>query len=271
MAFVGSKQGQVGILWGNALAGVVICTSGGRHGKRAGYEDGPQPDGSWRYFGQGEKGNQNPDSFANKLLVLGDRSVLLFRTREPTAVEVRQRGDYRKRYVFVGEFCVGSWDYFTPDVGKRAGDKLLRFNFFPVQSLPLCGSPMLPSLEEEVETFKRSLRDKLTLEGRPARRTSGPREYFRRSEETRAYALLRAAGVCECCRRAAPFSTPYDSPFLEVHHLLRLADDGPDIPGNVCAICPNCHREIHYGKDGKTLNDKVCMDVAVTEELLDRK
>ncbi|MFC1652495.1 HNH endonuclease [Planctomycetota bacterium] len=37
--------------------------------------------------------------------------------------------------------------------------------------------------------------------------------------------------------------------FLEVHHLFRLADDGPDIPDNVAAICPNCHRELHYGAD----------------------
>jgi 5-methylcytosine-specific restriction protein A len=31
----------------------------------------------------------------------------------------------------------------------------------------------------------------------------------------------------------------------------RLADGGPDHPRWVTAICPACHREIHYGENGR--------------------
>tara|TARA_R110002073_G_scaffold77283_5_gene187213 strand:+ start:693 stop:866 length:174 start_codon:yes stop_codon:yes gene_type:complete len=41
---------------------------------------------------------------------------------------------------------------------------------------------------------------------------------------------------------------------LEVHHINRVADGGPDTPDGVAAICPTCHREIHNGADGEKLN-----------------
>lgn len=59
--------------------------------------------------------------------------------------------------------------------------------------------------------------------------------------------LERAAGHCERCHNAAPFRRPDGTPYLEVHHKIRLADDGPDTVANVLALCPNCHREAHYG------------------------
>ena len=52
LEFVGSRQGQSGIIWGTKQPDVVLCISGGRHGAGAGYDDGIQPGGSWHYFGQ---------------------------------------------------------------------------------------------------------------------------------------------------------------------------------------------------------------------------
>ena len=57
--FCGSRQTQVGIIWGDAEPGCVICTSGGRHKSESGYADEPLPDGSFRYFGQGTMGDQD--------------------------------------------------------------------------------------------------------------------------------------------------------------------------------------------------------------------
>ena len=37
--------------------------------------------------------------------------------------------------------------------------------------------------------------------------------------------------------------------YLEVHHPKRLADNGSDTPSNAVALCPNCHREMHYGEN----------------------
>jgi len=34
-----------------------------------------------------------------------------------------------------------------------------------------------------------------------------------------------------------------------VHHIIPLADGGPDTLENVAALCPNCHRKMHVLKD----------------------
>jgi 5-methylcytosine-specific restriction protein A len=60
--------------------------------------------------------------------------------------------------------------------------------------------------------------------------------------------LLRAKGACEGCGQNAPFHRRSDgSPYLEVHHKVRLANDGEDTIDNAVALCPNCHRRSHYG------------------------
>lgn len=63
----------------------------------------------------------------------------------------------------------------------------------------------------------------------------------------KAFVLQEADGVCECCGNPAPFQKDDGSPYLEVHHLRTLADNGSDTVENAVAICPNCHRELHYG------------------------
>ena len=60
-------------------------------------------------------------------------------------------------------------------------------------------------------------------------------------------ALRRAAGNCEQCSKAAPFSRSNGVPFLEVHHIVPLSEDGDDTIENAAALCPNCHRECHFG------------------------
>lgn len=60
------------------------------------------------------------------------------------------------------------------------------------------------------------------------------------------YVLQRADGRCELCG-STTFFTAAGDPYLEVHHLVQLAHGGPDTPENAAALCPNCHRELHYG------------------------
>jgi hypothetical protein len=60
------------------------------------------------------------------------------------------------------------------------------------------------------------------------------------------YVLRRAAGKCEFCEAAAPFRTVDGEPYLESHHITRLADEGPDHPAHVIGVCPNCHRRAHF-------------------------
>lgn len=77
---------------------------------------------------------------------------------------------------------------------------------------------------------------------------------FVRDPEVKAWVLRLANGICECCGQPAPFNS-VNGPFLEVHHVQRLADKGADTVENSVAICPNCHRRLHYGVDAATVVD----------------
>ena len=70
---------------------------------------------------------------------------------------------------------------------------------------------------------------------------------FARDPRVVAWVLNEANGKCECCTKDAPFARMDGSTYLEVHHLKRLADGGTDRVSNAIALCPNCHRELHFG------------------------
>jgi 5-methylcytosine-specific restriction protein A len=75
-------------------------------------------------------------------------------------------------------------------------------------------------------------------------------EVYVRNPDVVAEVLIRANGVCERCRKRAPFLRKKDGePYLECHHIQLLADGGEDTVENAIAVCPNCHRHLHYGKD----------------------
>jgi 5-methylcytosine-specific restriction protein A len=84
---------------------------------------------------------------------------------------------------------------------------------------------------------------------------------YQRDSSVKAWVLKQANGVCECCGSAAPFSGADGLPYLEVHHVQQLADGGPDTTSNAVALCPNCHREIHYGINSKQLVQRLYVDI----------
>ena len=71
---------------------------------------------------------------------------------------------------------------------------------------------------------------------------------FRRNPDVIVEVLIRASGVCESCGQPAPFIRSSDrSPYLEIHHCVPLASGGEDTIENAIALCPNCHRRMHFG------------------------
>jgi 5-methylcytosine-specific restriction enzyme A len=71
---------------------------------------------------------------------------------------------------------------------------------------------------------------------------------FKRNPDVVAEVLERANGKCACCKKAAPFIKAKDNtPYLEVHHKIFLVNGGEDSVENSEALCPNCHRQKHYG------------------------
>lgn len=69
-----------------------------------------------------------------------------------------------------------------------------------------------------------------------------------RNADVIAEVLVRANGDCEGCKKPAPFSRKTNgTPYLEVHHVIQLANGGEDTVENAMALCPNCHRRRHFG------------------------
>lgn len=74
---------------------------------------------------------------------------------------------------------------------------------------------------------------------------------FSRRQDVIDWVLSEADGICEGCDNPAPFQRFDGTPYLEVHHLRRLADRGSDWITNAVALCPNCHRRFHYGENAE--------------------
>lgn len=88
-------------------------------------------------------------------------------------------------------------------------------------------------------------------EGRALKKESTSTVY-ERSSEVRNYVLSRSKGNCEWCGEAG-FKTSSGSLYLETHHIQPLSENGSDTVDNVIALCPNHHREAHYGVEQDNL------------------
>jgi 5-methylcytosine-specific restriction protein A len=75
---------------------------------------------------------------------------------------------------------------------------------------------------------------------------------IKRDNRVRAHALKRAKGRCEYCR-VQGFRTTNGGFYVEAHHIIALCDSGRDTVDNVIALCPQHHRQAHYGKDAESL------------------
>lgn len=93
--------------------------------------------------------------------------------------------------------------------------------------------------------------------GKPKKRPVERTEFIRNPYIVAAV-LLRANGACEMpgCTREL-FARDDDSPYLEVHHVVPLSEEGDDTFINAAALCPHCHREVHYGKKRSALRDRL--------------
>ena len=80
---------------------------------------------------------------------------------------------------------------------------------------------------------------------------------YERDHKVVAWITHLANGICESCNQPAPFQSQDEQPFLEVHHLKQLADGGTDTITNAIAVCPNCHRELHFGQN--KVNKKIAI------------
>jgi 5-methylcytosine-specific restriction protein A len=222
------------------------------HGDLYGYEDRFQADGMFWYTGEGQVGGME--------FVRANRAL---RDHEAEGRHVFLFEQTRKGYVrFVAEVrCDGHHLELRPDRNGQQRQAIV-FHLEVIDAELKPDSPV-PSIEEVEIIIKPSSLARMSLDDLRLRAlssaSSSPDAKQRtvavqnRAEAIRQYALKRAAGICESCLLPAPFQTK-KGPYLEVHHLHRLSDGGPDHPDAVAAICPNCHREIHVGVIGGEKN-----------------
>lgn len=135
------------------------------------------------------------------------------------------------------------------NVGKKVATQIEAL----VLELSQSAQPPVVGFEMEVrENLENKKLSEPTGSKQPATTTSQVVQY-KRDPLVKAWVLRQADGACECCGQDAPFETTDGQPFLEVHHVRKLAEGGSDRTSNAVAICPNCHRALHYGMKAKEL------------------
>jgi len=80
---------------------------------------------------------------------------------------------------------------------------------------------------------------------------------YYRDALVKAWVLQEAKGLCELCGTEATFVDAFGNPYLEVHHIQPLSEDGPDTIENSVALCPNCHRKCHYSNGAKAIRNRL--------------
>ncbi|WP_018391821.1 DUF3578 domain-containing protein [Bacillus sp. 37MA] len=102
--------------------------------------------------------------------------------------------------------------------------------------------------------------------------TNSVKTKWKRSAEKAKEALIKANYQCEIDINHETFVSPRTNKnFVEAHHLIPMSNQGSfnfslDVPGNIIALCPNCHRKIHHGSP----NDKKEMLKALYNERQDK-
>ena len=245
--FGGQQQG--GIITPAQHPIVIIIT--GEEGLEHGYADRYRDDGVFEYFEEGQVGDMQ--------FRAGNRAVAEH-TAQGKGLLLFKKTSHGLR--FEGEMvCEGYHHEVAPDRNENSRKAIV----FELRSL----EAVVQKVEDE-PTSSAAVLEELRKLAYAATETSpipfqAKRNIYQRSNDVRIYVLARAKGKCEGCDVAAPFLRLDGSPYLEPHHLRRLSDGGPDHPAHVIALCPNCHRRVHFGADGKSYNDKLTAFMATIE------
>ena len=119
--------------------------------------------------------------------------------------------------------------------------------------------------ERDVDNFRQDRSLPEPSGNRAPRKQNKETTSYDRDPKVVAWVLNESNGICEVCRSEAPFTKSDGHYYLEVHHLRRLADGGSDTTSNAIALCPNCHRELHYGRDRETILGRLYREISRLE------
>jgi 5-methylcytosine-specific restriction protein A len=170
-----------------------------------------------------------------------------------------------QKYNYVGEVVLAAKPFQDKQLDKNK--KLRKVWMFPLkvkgdQHIKPIPIEKIKLLESERESLvHRMSTEELKVRAEQAPKKPGKREtltpQYQRNEWVAELALRRANGVCQLCDKPAPFKKKKTGqPYLEVHHVIWLSNDGDDTLDNTVALCPNCHRKMH-SLNLKTDRDKL--------------
>lgn len=89
---------------------------------------------------------------------------------------------------------------------------------------------------------------------------------YPRSESVALKALKRANYQCECQEKGKTHPSfirkKNGTNYTEPHHLIPMCEQDDfkhslDVPANIVSLCSNCHNQLHYGKDYRSLLEKL--------------
>lgn len=119
------------------------------------------------------------------------------------------------------------------------------------------GESLVDDSDEEVFQESVAIRNPVKLNPgkikRPNKVKSSSGEKYARNPGISKAALEEKKFLCEIDAKHLTFTSPVSKQnFVEAHHLIPMEHQGDfkysiDIPENIIALCPNCHRKIHYG------------------------
>ena len=255
----GQRQGGISTPADYNLIFLFVSESGSAYG----YKDEFRPDGIFWYTGEGQEGDME--------MSRGNRALRDHQESGKALHLFEALGEGQVRYIGKAS-CLGHHWEDRPDVHG----KMRRAIVFELAVEPT-GDSGADGVEEHIEKYDGSSQRWWTRPQRELRAlalqkpsSSASKEetrqaVYRRSKAVQVYVKRRAEGRCEGCGNEAPFMTPQGRPYLEAHHVRRVSDGGPDHPRWVIALCPNCHRRVHYGNDGDEYNEALTRRLAEIE------
>jgi len=250
-------QAQGGISTPRDWPFIFIFT--GEAGEQYGYRDGWNEDGVFLYTGEGQVGDMKFER-GNRAIrdhIEDGKDLYLFKYVKQG--HVRYEGQLMCQEHQVGE---------GPDKENNQR-KIIVFELVPVGLYEDYSLNENITINTEIETYSTDDLRRLAK----ADATNLPQtttryvNIFYRSQAIKEYVKRRAGGVCEACEAEAPFFNQQREPYIEIHHLRRLSDGGPDDPEWVAGVCPNCHKKAHYGMDRVEFNKTLTQIVQRKEEV----
>ncbi|EIJ42124.1 putative restriction endonuclease [Beggiatoa alba B18LD] len=146
-------------------------------------------------------------------------------------------------------FATDGYDIFIFNLSKLAGlnmdDNAIREAIYEQINIGF--------LEEGIPTTRQ-----ITTTDEPTQQITTTITTFRRNNKINVYVKRKAGYKCQMpnCDYEG-FDMPSGKKYIEVHHLVPLAEGGTDSLENTVAVCPTCHRKLHYATDKETLKQMI--------------